>query len=136
MLEGVRKKLRSLVRLIDKTHRKLLSTDFTDETDDESTVGILGITPQLPMDQFREKVCAFLRQHQDDLAIYRLRSGRQVTAPNLISLERLVGASGIGDDELLRQELKRLRALGCSFDVWSASIAARSRRHLPLARQP
>jgi hypothetical protein len=29
VLEDVRKKLRSLVRLIDKTHRKLLYTDFT-----------------------------------------------------------------------------------------------------------
>jgi EcoEI R protein C-terminal len=112
MLEGVRKKLRSLVRLIDKTHCKLLSTDFTDEIGDESIVGILGITPQLPMDQFREKVRAFLRQHQDDLAIYRLRSGRQVTAPNLISLERLVGASGIGDDELLRQAAQEAQGLG------------------------
>jgi type I restriction enzyme R subunit len=55
------------------------------------------------MDHFREKVRAFLRQHQDDLAIYRLRPGRQLTAPDLISLECLVGASGIGDDELLRQ---------------------------------
>jgi type I restriction enzyme, R subunit len=112
MLEDVRKKLRSLVRLIDRRHRNLLYTDFTDELGDESIVDILGVTPRLPMDQFREKVRAFLRQHQDDVAVYRLRTGRQLTTADFESLERLVGASGIGDEELLRQSAQEAQGLG------------------------
>ena len=112
MLEDVRKKLRSLVRLIERSHRNLLYTDFTDELGDENIVDILGVTPRLPMDQFREKVRAFLRQHQDDLAIYRLRTGRQLTAADLEALEQMVGASGIGDEELLKQAAQEAQGLG------------------------
>ena len=112
MLEDVRKKLRSLVRLIERSRRKLLYTDFTDEIGDENIVDILGITPKLPMEQFREKVGAFLSQHQDDLAIYRLRTGRQLTARDLDALERMVSTSGIGDDELLMQAAQEAQGLG------------------------
>ena len=112
MLEDVRKKLRSLVRLIERSRRNLLFTDFTDELGDEHVIDILGVTPRLPMDQFREKVRAFLRQRQDDLAIYRLRTGRQLTAADLQALEQMVGASGIGDEELLRQAAQEAQGLG------------------------
>ena len=37
MLEDVRKKLRSLVRLIERSRRNLLYTDFTDEIGDEQS---------------------------------------------------------------------------------------------------
>ena len=112
MLEDVRKKLRSLVRLIERSRRNLLYTDFTDELGADGIVDILGVTPKLPMYQFREKVRTFLRQHQDDLAIYRLRTGRQLTAADLEALERMVGASGIGDEELLRQAAQEAQGLG------------------------
>jgi len=112
MLEEVRKKLRSLVRLIEKDRRKLLYTDFTDEMGEASMVDLLGITPQLPMQQFREKVRAFLREHQDDVAIYRLRTARQLTAMDLDSLQRMVGESGIGDAELLKQAAQEAQGLG------------------------
>jgi len=112
MLEDVRRKLRSLVRLIDRSHRNLLYTDFTDELGDEAVIDILGVTPRLPIDQFREKVRTFLREHQDDLAIYRLRSGRQLTAADLDSLEQMVGVSGIGDEELLMQAAQEAEGLG------------------------
>ena len=112
MLEDVRKKLRSLVRLIEKSQRKLLYTDFTDEVGDENIVDILGVSPKLPMGQFRDKVRAFLRQHQDDLPIYRLRTGRQLTAADLQALEQLVGASGIGDEDLLKRAAQEAQGLG------------------------
>jgi len=112
MLENVRRKLRSLVRLIERSRRNLLYTDFTDELGDESIIDILGITPKLPMDQFREKVRAFLRQHQDDLAIYRLRTGRQLTTSDLETLELMVAGSGIGDEELLRGAAQEAQGLG------------------------
>jgi len=89
-----------------------LYTDFTDELGDEAVIDILGVTPRLPIDQFREKVRTFLREHQDDLAIYRLRSGRQLTAADLDSLEQMVGVSGIGDEELLMQAAQEAEGLG------------------------
>jgi type I restriction enzyme R subunit len=112
MLEDARKKLRSLVRLIEKSRRKLLYTDFADELGEATMVDLLGVAPQLPMEQFREKVRAFLRQHEDDVAIYRLRTARQLTAMDIESLERMVGDSGIGDEELLKQAAQEAQGLG------------------------
>jgi type I restriction enzyme R subunit len=112
MLEDARKKLRSLVRLIEKSQRRIIYTDFTDELGEAAMVDVLGVMPQLPMEQFREKVRAFLRQHQDNVAIYRLRAARQLTAMDLQSLERMVGGSGIGDDDLLKQAAQEAQGLG------------------------
>jgi type I restriction enzyme R subunit len=112
MLEDARKKLRSLVRLIEKDKRTLLYTDFTDEMGEAAMVDLLGVTPQLPMERFREKVRAFLREHQDDVAIYRLRTARQLTAMDLDSLERMVSRSGIGDAELLKQAAQEAQGIG------------------------
>jgi type I restriction enzyme R subunit len=75
-------------------------------------VDLLGVAPQLPMEQFREKVRAFLRQREDDVAIYRLRTARQLSAMDLESLERMVGDSGIGDEELLKQAAQEAQGLG------------------------
>jgi type I restriction enzyme R subunit len=112
MLEDARKRLRSLVRLIEKSRRKLLYTDFADELGEATMVDLLGVAPQLPMEQFREKVRAFLRQREDDVAIYRLRTARQLSAMDLESLERMVGDSGIGDEELLKQAAQEAQGLG------------------------
>jgi type I restriction enzyme R subunit len=112
MLEDVRKKLRSLVRLIEKARRKPLYADFQDEIGVATAVDVLGVAPQLPMELFKEKVRAFLRQHQDEIAIYRLRSNRQLTATDLSSLERMVGEAGIGDPELLATAAQQAQGLG------------------------
>jgi type I restriction enzyme, R subunit len=42
----------------------------------------------------------------------RLRTGRQLTAADLEALERMVGASGIGDEELLRQAAQEAQGPG------------------------
>ncbi len=128
MLEDVRKKLRPLVRLIEKNRRKMLYTDFTDELGDQSIVDLLGVAPQLPMEQFREKVRAFLRQHQDDLAMYRLRTGRQLTSTDLEALDEMVASSGIGDEDLRGGPHRRHKALGSSSEGSSVSTGAPPRR--------
>ena len=63
MIEDVRKKLRLLVRLIEKTKRKLIYTDFEDELGEQSEYElVLMDAPFISMDAFREKTRAFLRR--------------------------------------------------------------------------
>jgi type I restriction enzyme, R subunit len=112
MLEDVRKKLRDLVRLIEKSRRKLLYTDFTDELGDATTVDLIGIKPTTSVEQFRRKVQAFLKERADHTAIYRLRHGRQLTHTDIESLEQMVADSGIGDEELLKQAAQEAQGLG------------------------
>ena len=113
MVEDVRKKLRSLVRLIEKTKRKLIYTDFEDELGEQTEYELVLMDgPSLSMDAFREKTRAFLRQHENEIAIHRLRMNKQLTATDLTSLERVLAGSGIGDPNLLAKAAQDTQGLG------------------------
>jgi type I restriction enzyme R subunit len=112
MIEDVRKKLRLLVRLIEKTKRKLIYTDFEDEIGEQTEYDLLTTTPSLSMDAFRDKTRAFLREHENDIAVHRLRMNKQLTATDLTSLERMLTDSGIGDAEMLAKAAQDAQGLG------------------------
>jgi type I restriction enzyme R subunit len=113
MVEEVRKKLRLLVRLIEKTKRKLIYTDFEDELGEQIEYElVLADGPSISMEAFREKTRAFLRRHQDEIAIHRLRMNKQLTAMDLSSLERILAGSGIGDSDMLAKAAQDSQGLG------------------------
>ena len=113
MVEDVRKKLRSLVRLIEKTKRKLIYTDFEDELGEHTEYELLLTDgPSISMDAFRAKTHAFLREHSNDLAIHRLRMNKQLTVMDLTSLERMLADSGIGDPDMLAKAAQDAQGLG------------------------
>jgi len=112
MIEEVRKRLRLLVRLIEKTKRKLIYTDFEDEIGEQTEYDLLTTTPTLSMDAFRDKTRAFLREHENDIAVHRLRMNKQLTATDLTSLERMLADSGIGDAEMLAKAAQDAQGLG------------------------
>ena len=80
MLEGVRRRLRSLVRLIDKHKRKPIYTDFEDEMGTATEVKLPGFAPADQWAKFRAKVRAFLLAHQELVAVQKLRSNQPLTA--------------------------------------------------------
>ncbi len=113
MIEDVRKKLRLLVRLIEKTKRKLIYTDFEDELGEQTDYElVLMDSSSISMEAFREKTRAFLRQHRDEIAIHRLRMNKQLTATDLTSLERILAGSGIGDPNMLAKATQDAQGLG------------------------
>jgi type I restriction enzyme R subunit len=113
MIEDVRKKLRLLVRLIDKTKRKLLYTDFEDELGEQTEYELVLMDgSSISMEPFRDKTRAFLRRHQDEIAIHRLRMNKQLTATDLTSLERVLAGSGIGDHDMLAKAAQDAQGLG------------------------
>jgi type I restriction enzyme R subunit len=107
MLETARKRLRSLVKLIDKQKRKPIYTDFEDEIGGESPVQLPGFDAPDSYERFRAKARAFLKQHEDHIAIHKLRMNKALTRSDLDELERMLTASGIGgadDVEKAKQE--------------------------------
>jgi len=112
MLEAARKKLRSLVRLIEKSRRKPIYTDFQDEMGQAIEMILMDAVPSLSMDVFREKARAFVRQHEDNIAIHRLRMNKPLTPKDLESLEAFLAKSGIGDPQLLAKAKEDSRGLG------------------------
>jgi type I restriction enzyme R subunit len=96
MLELVRRRLRDLVKLIEKEKRKIIYTDFEDVIGGETHVVLPGFGEGTDYAKFRAKAQAFLRAHQDHMAIHKLRMNKALTATDLAELERMLVESGVG----------------------------------------
>jgi type I restriction enzyme, R subunit len=112
MLELIRKRLRSLVRLIEKKHRKPIYTDFEDEMGDETGVELPGFTAARDFEKFRAKARVFLRAHQDHITIYKLRMNKILTPTDLEELERMLVHSGVGGSDDIARAKEESQGLG------------------------
>jgi type I restriction enzyme R subunit len=92
MLEHVRERLRSLVKLIEKSKRKPVYTDFEDQMGTEQVIDLPEFTSGDTFERFRAKARVFLREHEDHLTIHKLRTNEPLTATDLAELERMLSA--------------------------------------------
>lgn len=99
MLEVARKRLRSLVKLIEKQKRKPIYTDFTDVMGGETAIQLPGFVALDNFERFRAKALQFLREHEDHLVIHKLRMNEPLTATDLQELERMFLADGFAKAE-------------------------------------
>ncbi|WP_242625456.1 type I restriction-modification enzyme R subunit C-terminal domain-containing protein [Protofrankia symbiont of Coriaria myrtifolia] len=109
MLESVRLRLRGLIRLIEKGKRNVVYTDFEDELGEISEG---GITWQPLGDDFEKKIRTYLRSHENQLAVQKLRRNRQITTTDLDELEQVFLDSGLGTTEDIEQAKARHEGLG------------------------
>jgi type I restriction enzyme R subunit len=112
MLERVRRRLRDLVQFIEKQRRKPVYSDFEDVLGAAIAVELPGLGPGDSFEKFRAKARAFLRTHQDHVAVHKLRMNRALTAADLAELERMLGESGIGGPEDLGRAKEASHGLG------------------------
>ncbi len=103
MLEVVRIRLRSLVKLIVTQRSSPIFTNFEDEMGEEQEVALPGLSSPQSLERFREKARVFLRQHLDRESIQKLRLNEPLAASDLDELEQILVASGVGDKEAIRQ---------------------------------
>lgn len=96
MLEVVRRRVRLLIRLIEKQQRKPIYTDFEDEMGSETNVALPGVGEGTDFAKFRAKAQAYLRAHLDHIAILKLRTNKALTPSDLTELERILVESGVG----------------------------------------
>ncbi len=104
ILEDVRVRLRRLVPFLEKRQRKLVYTDFKDEivrVHDEEAVAI----PKMTGAQYEKKVREYLRDHDDHLAIHRLRRNKPLTPSDLESLETALKQIGEQEGDTLLSDL-------------------------------
>ena len=112
MLEIMRRRLRSLVQLIDKQQRKPVYTDFEDLMGGEFDVELPGFSPGTDYAKFLAKARAFLSEHMDHVAIAKLRKNRPLTVTDLAELERMLVESGFGKTDELRRAAEESHGLG------------------------
>lgn len=111
-LEIVRTHLRTLVRLIDAEGQRPIYTDFIDTIVQRRDVDIARVMPGLNRRAFREKILGFLDEHRDNLALRKLRTGRELTSVDLAELEAILVSAGGVDSEQLRSQADEARGLG------------------------
>ena len=102
MLELARRRIRDLVRFIEKTRRNPVYTDFEDVLGEGVEIDLPRATPGTDFERFRAKAEAYLREHLDNLVLQRLRRNKQLTPGDLTELERMLVAAGAGPVDLVR----------------------------------
>lgn len=112
MLEGVRRRLRGLVALIEKKRRKVLYTDFVDVMGPEQHFVLPGLSAGTDFARFRLKAQAFLRAHEDHVTVHKLRNNNALTESDLSELERMLAESGVGGPEDIARAKADSKGLG------------------------
>jgi type I restriction enzyme, R subunit len=107
-LETVRRRLRTLIKLIELKKRPIVYSDFEDEIGQGTTIGVSGVPVGTDMDRFRAKVRQFLTANQSHIAILKLHRNEPLTKTDLSELERIFTEAGIG----AAGEFERIRAEG------------------------
>lgn len=112
MLEQARRHLRGLVKLIDKTARKVIYTDFEDAVGEAAEVMLPLGGSAGDFERFRAKVRAFLRAHEDHIALHKLRRNLPLTPADLAELDRMLAASGTGSAQEFERATAEAQGLG------------------------
>ncbi len=108
MLEDVRKRLRSLVKFIEKTKRQNIYTDFADLIGEEREIDLPGFALGHDVERFREKTQQFLKAHENDPVIHKLRWNEPLSKSDLDALEKILADAGMGTPD----DLSKVRSGG------------------------
>lgn len=96
IVERARLRLREIVHLIDQGSRAILYTDFEDELG--APTGVV-LSPAADFAAFKKKAREFLSQHEDHVALRKLRMGRPLTPLDIEELEKMLLEAGVGSPE-------------------------------------
>lgn len=123
MLEAARKQLRLLVKLIEKSSKSIIYTSFDDEIGIGTDVNLPLVGTGLDYDKFKTKTRTFLKQHEDKLAVQKLRRNLPVTDVDLAELENILLEQASGNAsyvDMARQE-------GHGLGLWVRSLVGLDR---------
>lgn len=111
MLEIVRRRLRALVKLIEKGKKNIVYTDFEDELGVGTLVELPGVGIGMDMGKFKDKARQFLKAHESHVSLQRLRRNQPLTTSDLDELERMLLEAG-GSQELIDEAKEQSHGLG------------------------
>src|SRR5450830_206057 len=112
MLELMRRRLRGLVKLLERAKQVKVYTDFTDQLGEAVPVDLRRISPTVDINRFRTKARVYLRGHLDHVALQKVRRNRQLTPADLSELERILLESGAGGAEDIQRASEESHGLG------------------------
>lgn len=90
ILEAMRKRIRGLVVLIEKTSSKVVYSMLDDEIGEAVLMGIPVVSSGVNLVQYRKRVESFIKANEDHITIAKLKRGLTLTPKDLSELERFV----------------------------------------------
>lgn len=87
-LDSVREALRELLKYLQKEIQKIYTTHFEDMIVRHERSGAMYNANDLK--NYRKKVEHYLKEHKDELAIFKLRNNKKITKEDLKTLERIM----------------------------------------------
>jgi type I restriction enzyme R subunit len=113
MLELVRKRLRELIKFIEKRKRQIVYADFQDTVGHLQVVESHWLGSEYNIERYRKRMQHFLQEHQDHITINKLKRNLPITKHDLAELERLLFESGeLGSREEFDQVFGSKQTLG------------------------
>ncbi|MFD1702925.1 DEAD/DEAH box helicase family protein [Methylopila henanensis] len=123
LLELVRLRLRDLIQHMEKQKRKIVYSDFADEIGEGVEHGLPQVG-EVDFVRFKAKARAFLKKHEDHIALHKLRQGKPLTAIDLGELEAMLLDAGIGGSETI----ERARETSSGFGGFVRSLVGLDRQ--------
>jgi type I restriction enzyme, R subunit len=111
ILEAARKKLRALVKLIEKGKKSIVFTDFEDELGEGAPIELPGVGTGMNLAKFKDKARQFLKAHESHLSLQRLRRNQPLTPSDLDELGKMLVDAG-GSQEVIQQATEQSHGLG------------------------
>lgn len=107
-LEEIRKGIRNLVKYIDPSDQKYVTTDFEDSLDESQVttndyVNEPPITLSTPFTNNLHRLKELIRANKNNLTISRIRKGETITERELQSLETILFTDGIKKDAIEKE---------------------------------
>ena len=112
MLELMRRRLRGLVKLLDKKTQVMVYTDMVDELGELKEIELHRVAVGVDDDRFRAKAREYLRAHLDHVALQKVRRNRQLTPDDLSALEQMLVDAGVGEPEDLARASEQAKGFG------------------------
>jgi type I restriction enzyme, R subunit len=112
-LEDTRRRLRNLMFALDKDKKEIVYTNFEDEVLGVSNVTAVYTSPAIDLVQYRKKTELYIKDHQDQITIQKLKRNKPITQADLDVLEGLLlDASGMNDVKEYREKVLEDKPLG------------------------
>ena len=101
MLETVRIKIRELIQFLDKDGGKeIVYSNFEDEIGQQQLLKNQSYETASDLAQYRKKVEFYLKEHQDHMAIHKLKFNKPITPTDIQELEKILFLSAeLGDKD-------------------------------------
>jgi type I restriction enzyme, R subunit len=90
MVEEIRVRIRELIKFIDRKKRDIVITDFADEMGEVQEVDVPTYQTGFSPYQYRKKVDAYIRAHDDHITIAKLKRNLPLTETDLNALEEML----------------------------------------------